>query len=274
MNPSFLRWFYHTKPITKLSSEIIKNFFWQNIICRFGVPREITVNNAKKFDNDMFNEFCHQIEMKVAFASVYHPQSNDAVERSNTSIFEAIEKILQGRKMGKWAKVMLKAIWSHNTTISRATNFTPFRLLFGAEAVLPEEVKHTSFWITMKASPCPTETEDKDLLELERLKAVANLEKYQVETKAWRDLKVKPKAFDVGDLVFLWSLHWELREIGVKMGWPIRGRGKVEARGISPLRLPGQNVRALLERGHCSSFLRLSKLCKAEVSWVINEPLL
>jgi hypothetical protein len=55
-------------------------------------------------------------------------------------IFEAIKKILKGEKKGKWANVMPRAVWSHNTTVCRATNFTPFRLLFGAEAVLLEEI--------------------------------------------------------------------------------------------------------------------------------------
>jgi hypothetical protein len=35
-------------------------------------------------------------------------------------------------------------IWSHNTTISRATGFMPFRLLFGTEAMTPEEIKNES----------------------------------------------------------------------------------------------------------------------------------
>jgi hypothetical protein len=38
--------------------------------------------------------------------------------------------------------VMLRKVWSHNTTVCRATNFTPFRLLFGAKVVLPEKIKH------------------------------------------------------------------------------------------------------------------------------------
>jgi hypothetical protein len=37
-----------------------------------------------------------------------------------------------------------KVIWSHNTTVSRATGFTPFRLLFGTEAMTPEEIKNES----------------------------------------------------------------------------------------------------------------------------------
>jgi hypothetical protein len=90
-------------------------------------------------------------------------------------IFEAIKKILEGEKKGKWAEVMPRAVWSHNTTVCRATNFTPFRLLFGAETLLPEEIKHQSLRTTAEAPPCPNEAEEKDLLELERLKAVTNL---------------------------------------------------------------------------------------------------
>jgi hypothetical protein len=143
--------------------------------------------------------------MKVSFASVYHLQSNGAVERANTLIFEAIKKILEGEKKGKWVEVMPRVVWSHNTMVCRATNFTPFRLLFGAEAVLPEEIKHQSLHTTAEAPPCPNEVKKKDLSESERLKAVTNLQKYQDETRNWRDPKVKKRDFGVGNLVLLWS---------------------------------------------------------------------
>jgi hypothetical protein len=74
--------------------------------------------------------------------SVYHPQSNGVVERAIALLFEAIKKILEGEKKGKWAEVMPTTIWSHETTVCKATNFTTFRLMYKAEAVLPEEVKH------------------------------------------------------------------------------------------------------------------------------------
>jgi hypothetical protein len=131
--------------------------------------------------------------MKVSFASVYHPQSNKAVERANALIFEAIKKILEGEKKGKWVEVMPRAVWSHNTTIYRATNFTPLWLLFGVEAVLSKEIKHQSLRTTTEGLPCPREAEENDLLELERLKEVANLQKYQDDTRSWRDPKVRKK---------------------------------------------------------------------------------
>jgi hypothetical protein len=70
-----------------------------------------------------------------------------------------------------------------NTTVYRTTNFTPFRLLFGAEAVLPKEIKHQSLRTTAEAPPCTSKAEEKDLFESERLKAVTNLQKYQDETR-------------------------------------------------------------------------------------------
>jgi hypothetical protein len=106
------------------------------------------------------------------------------VERANALIFEAIKKILEGEKKGKWAEVMPRVVWSHNTTVCRATDFTPFRLLSGAEAVLPEEIKHQSLYTTAEVPPCPSQAEEKDLLESERLKAVVNLQKYQAETRS------------------------------------------------------------------------------------------
>jgi hypothetical protein len=131
------------------------------------------------------------------------------VERANTLIFDAIKKILEGEKKGKWVEVMPRAVWSHNTTVYRTTNFTPFWLLSRVEAVLPEEIKHQSLHTTTEASACPSETEDKDLLQSDRHKAVTNLQKYQGETRSWRDLKVKKREFDVGNIVLLWSPRTE-----------------------------------------------------------------
>ena len=43
---------------------------------------------------DNFKEFYKSIGTKVAFASVYHPESNRVVERANRVIFSAIAKTL------------------------------------------------------------------------------------------------------------------------------------------------------------------------------------
>jgi hypothetical protein len=80
------------------------------------------------------------MEVEAAVASVYHPQSNGAVERANTLIFTPIKKIIESQTKGKWTEELLRAVWSHNTSIYRATKFTPFKLLYGEEPVTPEEI--------------------------------------------------------------------------------------------------------------------------------------
>jgi hypothetical protein len=99
----FTKWI-EAKLLTNVSFATIKKFFCQNIIYRYGVPRHIIVDNAKYFDNAMFKEFCQHIGMKIAFASVYHPQSNRAVEKANCLILEAMKNILEGEKKGKRAR--------------------------------------------------------------------------------------------------------------------------------------------------------------------------
>ena len=82
----------------------MKKFFWQNIICRFGVPRSLTVDNGKQFDSDQFKEFYKSIGTKIASASVYHPESIGVVERANRVIFSAISKTLFNLHKGKWVE--------------------------------------------------------------------------------------------------------------------------------------------------------------------------
>jgi hypothetical protein len=52
----FTKWI-EAKPLTTITSESVKKF-WQNIICRFGVPRLLIVDNGKQFDSENFKEFC------------------------------------------------------------------------------------------------------------------------------------------------------------------------------------------------------------------------
>jgi hypothetical protein len=77
--------------------------------------------------------------------------------------------------------------------------------MYGVEAMLPEEIKHRSLRATAESITCLNEAEEKDLLKSDRLKAVTNLEKYQEETIAWIDPKVKLKEFKAGNLVLLRS---------------------------------------------------------------------
>jgi hypothetical protein len=44
----------------------------------------------------------------------------------------------------KWAVELPLVLWSLRTTLSRATGFTPFFLVYGSEAMLPTDVEYES----------------------------------------------------------------------------------------------------------------------------------
>jgi hypothetical protein len=68
----FTKWI-EGRAVSTIIAKTAQKFFWQNIVCRFGVPSELTVDNGKQFDNQDFREFYSSIDTKVVFASVYHP---------------------------------------------------------------------------------------------------------------------------------------------------------------------------------------------------------
>jgi hypothetical protein len=187
----FARWI-EAKPLASITSDSVQKFFWQNIVCRFEVLRTLTVDNGKQFDSDKFKEFCTSIGIKLAFASIYHPESNGVVERANRAVFSTISKTLFNLHKVKWVEELPKVVWSHNTTASRTTGFTPFKLLYGEEAMLSEEIKHESLR-AMQQTMAEDEEYSKKMIEGIRLEAVDNILKYQDQTKKWRDKSIVRK---------------------------------------------------------------------------------
>jgi hypothetical protein len=91
-------------------------------------------------------------------------------------------KLIFNQPKGKWLDELIKVVWSHNTTISRSTGFTPFKLLFGDEVITSEEAKAGSIRITASTEDEADYHVAKDTIEGTILQAVENINKYQAET--------------------------------------------------------------------------------------------
>jgi transposase InsO family protein len=68
----FTKW-VEVKTLRDIIAGALQKFFWQNVVCRFGVPKEVIVDNGKQFDCITFRAFCDQLGMKLCFALMYHP---------------------------------------------------------------------------------------------------------------------------------------------------------------------------------------------------------
>jgi hypothetical protein len=110
-------------------------------------------------------------------------------------------KLIFNQPRGKWLDELIKVVWSHNTTMSRSTGFTPFKLLFGDEAITPEEAKAGSIRTIASTEDEADCQVTKDTTEGIRLQAIEHINKYQAETIKWCDRKVQLKNIKLGHLV-------------------------------------------------------------------------
>ncbi len=94
-------------------------------------------------------------------------------------------------------------MWTHWTTKRRSTGETPFALTYRVEAVIPLEVGLP----TTRTTEFDTEEnesnlrKDPNLLEERKDIATIKLASYQQQMKRRYDKNIRPKSFQVGDLV-------------------------------------------------------------------------
>ena len=79
----------------------IQSFVWKNIICRFGIPLAIILDNGRQFDSQGFREFCSNLGIKNQFSSPGHPQANGHTEVTNRMLLKIIKTKLDEAK-GAW----------------------------------------------------------------------------------------------------------------------------------------------------------------------------
>jgi hypothetical protein len=134
------------------------------------------------------------------------PMTNGQVERANGMILQGLKSRIYNdlNKSGKqWIKELPSVVWSLRTTPSQATGFSPFFLVYRAEAILPTDLEYGS--PRTKAyddQNNQTSREDSlDQLEEARDIALLHLARYQQSLRCYHARRVRPRGFQVGYLV-------------------------------------------------------------------------
>jgi transposase InsO family protein len=200
----FTKW-VEAAPMTTQDSKAAINFI-KSIVFRFGVPHNIITDNGTNFTSKEFKDYCKGLGIKLKFASVAHPKTNRQVKKSNGLICNRIKKRLLApleKAKHAWVDELPSILWSLQTTPNAATQETPFFLVHGVEAVLPEEITHEAPRIMTYDETAFTEAlqDDVDALDEARDVALARATQYQQSLRNYHSSRVRPRSFIVGDLV-------------------------------------------------------------------------
>jgi hypothetical protein len=132
--------------------------------------------------------------------------TNGQVERANSMILQGLKPRIyndHNRFGRRWMKELPLVVWSLRTTPSRATGFTPFFLVYGAEAILPIDLEYDSPRTRAYDDQSnQTNREDSlDQLEEARDMALLHSARYQQSLRRYHARGVRSRDLRVGDLV-------------------------------------------------------------------------
>ncbi|GJX08451.1 reverse transcriptase domain-containing protein [Tanacetum coccineum] len=193
----------HRKAVATITGYQVKKFVWDNIVCRFGLPREIVSDNGKQFSDNPFKDWCEKLNITQRFASVKHLQSNGLVERANQSLGKGIKAHLgEGNK--NWIEELPHVLWAHRTMIKSSHGDTPFSLTCGTEAVIPAEIGMPTYHTAVVDAVYNDEELrlNLDLLEERRDRAAIREAKAKLKMTQYYNARVRGVTFRPEDFVY------------------------------------------------------------------------
>ena len=147
---TFTKW-VEAEPVRRITKENTVKFL-HGIIMRFGVPNLLISDNCTQFISKKFENFCVAYGIKHPQSLVNHLMTKGNIERANGIILQGTKTQIFDRLKAydkKWAQEVPIVLWSMCMTSSHATGETPFFLVYGAEAVLPPDIRLKSSRVLM-----------------------------------------------------------------------------------------------------------------------------
>ncbi|MCO5598503.1 hypothetical protein L7F22_052600 [Adiantum nelumboides] len=198
------RW-VEAQSVTRVNEKTVSRFVYTHICCRFGTPLEIVSDNGPGFRKGLLTEVYEELHILHRHSTPYYPQSNGLVEKANGIIAGIIRKMVKN-KTKLWDDFLDGALWAYRTTYKEATEFTPFHLVYGQEALQPIELNIPTMRLHGKAAQRKEEKWTYRLLTLAELEwkreeAYECYKRKATQVKDKLDKEVKDKGIKKGDLV-------------------------------------------------------------------------
>nr|KYP34993.1 Transposon Ty3-I Gag-Pol polyprotein [Cajanus cajan] len=149
----------------------------------------------QQFGNE-FEDFLRELGIKHLSTSVEHPQTNSQAEAANKVILRELKNIL----------------WAYHCTPQSTTQETPYKLTYGADAMILVEIGEASHRRQVFSGEQNAQELAADLDLVDELRDEAQIHEEACKLRASRryNTRVKPRSFREGDLV--WRLLGEARK--------------------------------------------------------------
>lgn len=147
------------KAIPNKQAETLAKAFVESFVLIYGTPSIIRTDQGTEYKNEIFDKIAELLHMKQSFSTPYHPQTIGSLERNHRCLNEYIRQFVN-ESHSDWDEWLPYYSFCYNTTPRPDFQYTPFELIFGHQAVLPQ-----------------------NLIDPKAIEPIYNLDQYQFELK-------------------------------------------------------------------------------------------
>ena len=115
----------------RAAAEVLFNKF----ILTYGFPTRIHHDRGGEWNNHLFTNLHKLANIKASNTTPYHPMGDPIVERYNRTLINMLKAIPENEKK-RWVDHLPKLCFAYNSTVHKATGYSPFFLLFGRQSRL------------------------------------------------------------------------------------------------------------------------------------------
>jgi hypothetical protein len=144
----FTKW-VEAMPMFNNDGETMTLFIFNQIVARFGIPKQIVTDHGSHFQNKMMTELTLNLGLRQEHSSPYYPQVNGQVEAVNKSLKTILQRTINSTK-SNWHLMLYSALLAYQTSVKTATGFSPFQLVYRLEVVFPTECQIMSLKLAVE----------------------------------------------------------------------------------------------------------------------------
>jgi transposase InsO family protein len=127
-------------PLKSTTAQTIIRKFIKHVVNEEGIPSKILTDQGTNFMSNAMKELCTQLGIKQLRTTIYHPQTDGAVERVNGTIIDMITSFAN-KDPKQWDDHLDYVVAAYNRTPHASTGETPFFLLKGRDALEPTDLR-------------------------------------------------------------------------------------------------------------------------------------
>ena len=134
----FSRW-TEACPLPDKTAQSVADAFFNQVVCRFGMPSVIHSDQGREFENKIMQELCLLCGSHKTRTTPYHPESDGMVECFNRTLLMMLA-MFAGKNRDDWDDLLPAVMMAYRSSVHESTGFSPCRLMFGEECTLPMDI--------------------------------------------------------------------------------------------------------------------------------------